>query len=258
MGLDGTGGAAWRGAEAPAAAGYGSEDRVGAIHAAILEAVVEQRLPPGTKLPEDQLASHFAVSRTLVRGALRSLAQDGIVVLARHRGASVASPTPGDARDLFDARRVVEAETTRRAAARASAADCLGLDEVLVQARDALKAGDRGRAIRLSGHFHALIARIARQGVLQGFLEELIARSSLVIALYGHRGRSDCGDAEHAGLVEALRARDGDRAVALMAEHLRHIEADLDLDRQVRASLPLATLLANRSALDEGGRQLRI
>ena len=218
-------------------------DRVSQIHDAILLAVVEQRLPPGTKLPEDQLASHFAVSRTLVRGALRTLAQDGIVVLARNRGASVASPTPQDARDLFEARRAIEAVTVARAAERAMPTDCGALGRLMAEGRAALAHGDRGRAIRLSGQFHVAIAGLARQPVLEGFLAELVARSSLVIALYGHGGRSDCGDHDHLGLVAALLERDAERAVRLMTEHLHDIEADLDLQRAARAPRPLADLL---------------
>ncbi len=100
------------------------------------------------------------------------------------------------------------------------------------------------RAIRLSGQFHVGIAALARQSVLEGFLAELVVRSSLVIALYGHRGRSDCGDHDHERLVEALRARDADRAVALMLSHLDDIEADLDLERAARPPRPLGDLLA--------------
>lgn len=218
-------------------------DRVTAIHDAILLAVVEQRLPPGTKLPEDQLAAHFSVSRTLVRGALRALAQDGIVVLARNRGASVASPGPQEARDLFEARRVIESVTVTRAAERAGVADLDGLDALMGEGRDALAGGDRGRAIRLSGAFHLRIAAVAAQPVLAGFLEELVARSSLVIALYGHRSWSDCGDHDHLALVRALRAGDGGRATALMMRHLHEIESDLDLDREPRVPRPLSDLL---------------
>ncbi len=221
----------------------GDADRVSRIQAAILLAVVEQRLPPGTKLPEDQLASHFAVSRTLVRGALRSLAQDGIVVLARNRGASVASPTPQDARDLFEARRVIEAATAARAAERATPEACDALDRLMAEGRAALAEGDRGRAIRLSGQFHLAIAGLARQAVLEGFLSELVARSSLVIALYGHSGRSECGDHDHLALVAALRQHDGARTVQLMTRHLHDIEADLDLARAARPPRPLADLL---------------
>ncbi len=231
--------------EDPVAGGRldGEADRVSAIHEALLLAVMEQRLPPGTKLPEDQLAAHFSVRRTLVRGALRSLAQDGIIVLARHRGAAVASPNPQDARDLFEARRVVEAATVARAAERASPDDCGALDQLMAEGRAAQAIGDRGRAIRLSGQFHVAVAGLARQPVLEGVLRELVARSSLVIALYGHGGRSDCGDHDHRGLVAALRARDAGRAVRLMTEHLSEIEADLDLGRAGRAPRPLADLL---------------
>ena len=231
------------GGRAALAPSGGEADRVSVIHQAILLAVVEQRLPPGTKLPEDQLASHFAVSRTLVRGALRALAQDGIVVLARNRGASVASPGPQEARDLFEAQRVIEAVTVARAAEAATEPELQGLGALLAEGRAALRDGDRGRAIRLSGQFHLGIAGIARQSVLAGFLGELVARSSLVIALYGHRGRSDCGDHDHGRLVEALRARDPGRAVALMLAHLDDIAADLDLDRAIRPPRPLGDML---------------
>lgn len=209
---------------------------------------MEQRLPPGTKLPEDQLAAHFAVSRTLVRNALRALAQDGIVVLARNRGASVASPGPQEARDLFEARRVIEAATTARAAIGAAAEDLATLAATMAEGRAALARGDRGRAIRLSGQFHIDIAAIARQTVLAGLLADLVARSSLVIALYGHRGRSDCGDHDHALLIDAMRDRDGPAAVALMTQHLDDIEADLDLERAVRAPRPLSQLLGDVAA----------
>lgn len=246
MSLDSMEGAAPRRRAAPKPVGA-EADRVSAIHEAILLAVVEQRLPPGTKLPEDQLAAHFAVSRTLVRGALRSLAQDGVVVLARNRGASVACPGPQDARDLFEARRVIEAVTTARAAANASETDLASLDALLAEGRAALGHGDRGRAIRLSGQFHVGIAALARQPVLQGFLADLVVRSSLVIALYGHRGRSDCGDHDHGRLLAALRRRDGEGAVSLMLAHLRDIESDLDLDRGMRSPRPLADLLAPRA-----------
>ncbi|WP_237480996.1 GntR family transcriptional regulator [Lichenibacterium dinghuense] len=218
-------------------------DRAAEIHAAILLAVVEQRLPPGTKLPEDQLAAHFAVSRTLVRGALQALAGDGVVMLARNRGAAVASPSPQDARDLFDARRVVEAATAARAAERAGPDGWAMLDRLTAEGRAALAEGDRGRAIRLSGEFHVALARLAEQPVLEAFLAELVARSSLVIALYGHRGRSDCGDHDHLGLVAALRDRDAGRAVRLMTEHLREIESDLDLGRARRVPVSLAEAL---------------
>jgi DNA-binding GntR family transcriptional regulator len=65
--------------------------------------------------------------------------------------------------------------------------------------------------------------------ILQRFMEELVARSSLVIALYGRSGVSSCGHGEHMNILEALEDGNSERASALMLHHIDHIEADLDL-----------------------------
>ena len=223
-------------------------DRVEAIYAAVQRAVLEQRLAPGTKLPEDQLGVAFGTSRTLVRAALLALSRDGIVVLTRHRGASVASPGPEEARQLFDARRVVEAELTARAAFRADPADITALQALVEDGSAALEAGDRGRAIRLSGLFHTRIAAIADQSVLGEFLNQLVARTSLVIALYGRAWRADCRDSDHRELITALARHDAASAVSLMREHLHHVEADLDLTSDRAAPVSLASIFANADA----------
>lgn len=225
------------------AAGTRSES----IAAAIRQAVIEHRLAPGLRLSEDQLGVIFGASRTIVRSALQSLAHDHIVTLARNRGASVASPTVRDARHLFDARRLLEEQLVRRAAARMDARAAAELAALIAAGQDAMDAADRGRAIRLSGEFHLCIAALADQPVLLPFLAELISRSSLVIALYGRGRLADCGAAEHQDLLDALAAQDGDAAAALMRHHLAHIEADLDLEEATRATLPLADALFARA-----------
>ena len=57
----------------------------------------------------------------------------------------------------------------------------------------------------------------------------LVARSSLVIALYGRSGISSCGHNEHMQILDALKNGNAERASALMLHHIDHIEADLDL-----------------------------
>lgn len=49
-------------------------------------AIVEHRLLPGAKLPEDEIGELYGVGRTVVRGALQRLAHGGLVTLRRHRG----------------------------------------------------------------------------------------------------------------------------------------------------------------------------
>ncbi len=205
--------------------------RTDAIRDALHDAIVDRRLAPGTKLVEDEVGATFGASRTVVRAALQALAYDGIVSLERNRGAFVARPTPDEARQVFAARRLIEPGLARLAAARIGADDLAALTSHLAEEAAAVAArgpSARRAEIRASGDLHLMIAMLAGNEILTRFLRELVARSSLVIALYGRTGASSCARDEHGLIVDALGRRDGDRAAALMAHHLDHIEADLD------------------------------
>ena len=78
------------------------------IRKRILQAIFEQRLPPGEKITEEQLATTFDVSRTVVRQAMARLSQDGILVKSPNIGSTIAAPTRKEARDILAVRRMVE------------------------------------------------------------------------------------------------------------------------------------------------------
>jgi DNA-binding GntR family transcriptional regulator len=243
----------WMNSEAASTAalersGAGKGDRVAAIYRCIFDAVVDQRLPPGAKLTEEQLGAVFDASRTIVRTALQSLAHDHIVTIERHRGAFVSAPTIADAQDIFFSRRVVESAIALEVARKIRPDDVERLRALLADEREALGRGDRRVAIRLSGAFHMAIAMICGEGALTRFLAGLISRSSLVIALYGRGPASACGHHEHAALVDALAAADGPRAAALMAEHLEHIMGDLVLARRSDGRIDVAAILRTEIA----------
>ena len=131
----------------------------------------------------------------------------------------------------------------REAAQRIKAADVARLRRMMEEESEALRRGDRRRAIRLSGGFHMAVAAICGEGALTQFLGSLISRSSLVIALYGRGPASACGHDEHFEFLDALAAGDSDRAAAAMAEHLDHIVADLALAERPEAPVDLAEIL---------------
>ena len=146
---------------------------------------------------------------------------------------------------MFHARRVVEDALVREAASRCGPADLDRLHSHLDAERDALRRGDRSAAIGLSGEFHLLVGSISGQTVLVTFLRELISRSALVIALFGATRKSSCGSHDHAEVVEALARRDGEAAAAVMADHLRHIEHDVELSGAAAPGVQLADLFAD-------------
>lgn len=199
------------------------------ISTALSQAIHEHRLAPGTKLGEDELSDIYGVSRTIVRTALQSLAHQYIVDIKRHRGAFVAQPSLQEAHEVFEARELLEPRTARRAASQAKAADIARLNEHITREHAAVDAGDRGKALYLSGQFHIEIAGIAQQRTIADMINTLIARSSLIIALYWRRESALCESHSHHALVRAIEVRDGDRAEELMQSHLVDLHSALNL-----------------------------
>jgi DNA-binding GntR family transcriptional regulator len=195
----------------------------------IVAAVMEQKLAAGAKLPEAALCDAFECSRTQIRRILVVLAVRGVVTLHPNRGAFVASPNAEEAREVFEARRAIERSTVISAAAQI---DETALAELRANVRAGAAAearGDRGESIRLTGQFHLRLAEVGGNSVLTRFLEDLVARTSLIIGLYGSRSARSCSDADHEALIDALCKRDGARAAATMDHHLHDIEGALDI-----------------------------
>jgi DNA-binding GntR family transcriptional regulator len=193
----------------------------------VFAAVMEHKLPPGAKLPETALCEAFEASRSQIRRILVVLAGRGVVTLHPNRGAYVSRPNASEAREVFEARRAIERSVVYSAASRI---DRFALDELRANSRAGAVAesrGDRRESIRLSGHFHIRLAEIAGNSVMTKYLEELVARTSLIIGLYGSSRSRSCSEAEHDALLDALSAGNKMHAVKLMEEHLCHIEKTL-------------------------------
>ena len=213
----------------------------------ILDAIADQRLMAGTKLGEQALSDIFACNRAHVRRALSMLTGWQVVDHLPNRGAYVATPTPQDARDVFQARRAIETTICRNAVRLADAADLADLRAHLAEEDAARGHENRPALIRLSRGFHILLARIGRNPVLARYLDELTMRSSLIIGLYAQGHTTLCAEDEHAGIVAAIAARDEARALSLLDTHLRHIEGGIRFDEALPATDGLAAALRRQA-----------
>ena len=212
----------------------------------IFEAVVEQRLPPGTKLSESALCEAFGVGRMRIRRALLLLSSREVVDLHVNRGAFVASPTPRQAREVFEARMTLEPTIARLAVERATAEDIANLTAHLVKEHAAHHEHSRQEAIRLSGQFHLLLAQIAANSVMLRMMKELVTRTSLIIGIFGAPSVANCRDDDHERILRAFKARDGQAAADLMAEHLRVIEGGLELGTKNGGAVDLVGLFKRK------------
>ncbi|WP_339485352.1 GntR family transcriptional regulator [Pseudomonas sp. EL_65y_Pfl2_R95] len=208
----------------------GTQDDV--VYAHIFDAILEQRLAPGTKLSEEALGEIFGVSRTIIRRALSRLAHEGVVLLRPNRGAVVASPSVEEARQIFYARRMVERAITELAVQYATLDQLNELRQMVEDEQTSFSRGDRGAGIRLSGEFHLKLAEAAKNAPLVSFQRSLVSQTSLIIAQYESGSRSHCSYDEHNQLIDAIQARDTERAVHLMMHHMDHIDSKLNLDEE--------------------------
>lgn len=226
-----------------------SSDQV--IYDKIISAILDHKLPPGTKLVEDKLATAFGVSRTRIRPVLVRLANELVVTLTPNRGASIAQPTVTEAREVFEARRMIEPRLVELFIAAASADDIANLRTCIAQEEEARLGGDMRRAIRLAGDFHLHIAQAAGHDTLGRILRELVSRTSLILMTYSSshsREREEataCGCREHHALVSAIRLRDAREASRLMMEHLQRLESQLQFAQEDNSAPDLVELFGH-------------
>jgi DNA-binding GntR family transcriptional regulator len=209
----------------------------------IAEAIAAHKLPPGAKLGEEALGDIFGVSRTKIRQALFQLAGDKLITLIPGRGAFVAQPSVREAREVFEARRVIEAAIVHRFVEVATNKDIDMLREHIAEEARAISGGSPQSRNQLLGDFHTVMAEVAGNAVLAEVVSELVARTSLITLFYQNtRGANDSAD-EHRQLLAALEKRDANKAAALMSEHLANVEAGLVLREDGPASADLRTAL---------------
>src|SRR6195952_4955653 len=217
-------------------------------YSAIRQAIIEQALAPGTKLPEDSLGLHFGMSRTLIRAALARLVAEGLVETALKRTATVAQPSLEDARSVFELRRCLEAEAVRLVIARWQPAMGAALEAHIRLEEKAAKELQAPVSARLAGEFHQLLAQMSGNPLLQRYVSEVVSRCSLILAIYGRPHRTDCAIAEHRGFVDALRRGDDKTARKLMGDHLGHVEQRALHAETVEAEQDLGQILGRYSA----------
>ena len=201
----------------------------GFIVETLTRSIVEHRLQPGSKLVEQTLADQFGVSRTLIRQALFKLSQNRLIRMEPARGAFVAAPSIAEAEQVFAVRRMLEAGMTQAFIRQANTEQIDSLKEHIADEQAAVMRGDvPGRTVLL-GDFHVRMAQLMGNDVLAHMLMDLLSRCARITLMYQSAGAAEHSHEEHRAIVAALEARDEARALLLMDQHLRNVEASLTL-----------------------------
>jgi DNA-binding GntR family transcriptional regulator len=186
------------------------------------EAIIEMRLQPEQRLVERELIEQTGVSRTTIREVLRQLASEGLVTTIPNKGVVVAAPSLERAAELYEVRAVLEGMAAREFAERASDDQLRKLRETLDQIQASVDDGSPGPAIiAAKKRFYDVLFEGAANQTIQEIVQGLQARVTVLRrASLAQPGRARQAVEEVREIVEALEARDGERAAAACVHHV--------------------------------------
>ena len=194
------------------------EPQGNSVYRQILDDIRRGALLPGDRLRETELAERLSVSRTPVREAIRQLETDGLVTHAPRQGATIRSLDYAEVVELYEMRAVLEATAAQLAARVASDIE---LDELQELNAELSATKDPQEAARLNRIFHATLFDIAKNRFLTKSMQAL--QKALFIlgpTTLSEGSRAQDAVGEHAKVLDALSARDGEAAEAAMRTHI--------------------------------------
>lgn len=224
------------------------------VVATLRQLIIEGRYPPGSRLAEIPVAEALGVSRTPVRLAFRTLAQEGLLETVGKRGRVVRAFTETDVQCAVEVRGALEGLAARRIAEAGATPELLAVlrdslhDGEAVLATGKLSSRDVERWSALNRRFHAAIVEAAGSRVIADAIARnnhlpFAAADSIAIdrrALGAEFRKLQLAQLQHRLVVEAISRGEGARAEALMREHayigLRYAALfDLDMPKMPQA-----------------------
>ena len=195
-------------------------------------------LLPGQRLVEAELVASLGVSRAVVRATLSRLAHDGLVDKEPNRGARVRLVSEAEAVEITQARAMLEALAAREAAVNASAEDLEAMRALIADMRRHLSENNFLLYSECNSELHRRIVSASGHSIAQRLITNL--RAQMVRFQYRTilvPGRSNESLEEHTALVDAIVARDPDRAEMAMRKHLANVGENLVRTKDMSAAL---------------------
>lgn len=191
------------------------------IYQALEAAIVDDELPPGTELPEVELAEQYGTSRGPVREALLHLSSDGLVVLRPRRGAVVRVLSRKEFLDAYQVREVLEVLAVSLTVPTLTPEQLDILDGLMETMDTAVFRDDIDMFFEANAEFHKFF--VDQSGNVR--LQQLHLQLSRPMARYRRRSLALRGDLrssyeEHKRIMAAVHARDPDLAANLTQLHI--------------------------------------
>ncbi|MGO3988282.1 GntR family transcriptional regulator [Pseudomonas sp. SAS7] len=188
------------------------------IEERLRSAILDGRLPPGTAVRQQELATLFGVSRMPVREALRQLEAQSLLKVEMHKGAVVAPLIDEDAVDTYALRILLESEALRQSIPLLDASDIASARGYIQQLENETRHAEIGRLNRLL-HM-TLYSKASNRKLLRMIENELNEEERFLRFHLSSMGLGKLTQDDHNALVDAASDKLVDEAIAVLARHL--------------------------------------
>jgi len=209
--------------------GDAETSQVARVYQEIKWRIVYGRYRPGAHVSEAVLARVCHASRTPIREALTRLSGDGYVAWVPGRGFLIAPITVAMVRNTFQLRRILESAASRVAALVATPAEIHEMRRLEAHAGLPTDEDSYRLALTANVNFHLAIAKAAHNDLLVDSVYTCLMQMYRVLSLGGNAGRFEKDATEHRAIVDAIEARNPDRARRAIERHIDRA-ADLIMD----------------------------
>ena len=193
------------------------------VYSILKDMIMERKLLPGQKIPQEKLARDLGISRTPLIGALKFLEQDKLVESVPRRGFFVRLFSKEEMVYIFELREVLEGLAARRAAAKVSDSQIIELNSFFKHFADQKNISDVKEYAREDRRFHSFVIDVGAKEFLKSILQttNIISFSYQVLHTEGLVRPPNETIQEHLAVIAAIKVRDSEAAEELMRQHFK-------------------------------------
>ncbi|MBT2689809.1 GntR family transcriptional regulator [Bacillus sp. ISL-47] len=190
------------------------------IQQTIKERIWHGEYKPGDRLYEAQLAKQFSISRSPVREAIRTLINEGLLIMDEKSQITVYKPVLKDVKDIYGCRIALESAAVALAAQRATESQIAELERILAETETSIEKNDKEEIVKWNTKFHEQIILISGNVRLKKLVDELHSLTYYyrLLNIEGNeRGRIILKG--HKDIFKAIKERDPEKASESLKEH---------------------------------------
>jgi len=204
----------------------------------IKDAVISGRLKPGERVPEQEIAENFGISRTPIREAFRQLESEGFISLIPRKGAVVSPITDKDVREFYAIKSLLEGYAARTACPRFTSREIKRLEGLNAAMERCAEKGDVKGFFKLDNAFHDTFLGACGNEKLLALVHSLVQQfERFRVTALSLPGRMKDSVRQHGEIIKAFKNSDAGLVETLVRANAEK-GRDVLVDEILRDKLP--------------------